>query len=83
MTLPLSDDLIAAGVAALPGWSVRAGKLHWEHTPSDSVEAFGFNVYNRLTIDLSTHDCGGISQRALDLGHAINVINVILAGGGS
>jgi 4a-hydroxytetrahydrobiopterin dehydratase len=98
MTSPLSDDEIAAGVATLSGWSLQAGKLHWEHTFSDFVEAFGFmsrvallaeranhhpewsNVYNRVTIDLTTHDCGGISQRDLDLARAINGL---LAGGGA
>ncbi len=26
-----------------------------------------FNVYNRVTVDLSTHDCGGITHKDLDL----------------
>ncbi len=90
MTSALSPDVIAASLAGLPGWSLQAGKLHWERTFSDFVEAFGFmsrvallaeranhhpewfNVYNRLTIDLTTHECGGISQRDLDLAQAIN-----------
>ena len=26
-----------------------------------------FNVYNRVDVTLSTHDCGGLSQKDLDL----------------
>jgi 4a-hydroxytetrahydrobiopterin dehydratase len=26
-----------------------------------------FNVYNRVTVDLSTHDAGGITQKDVDL----------------
>ncbi|MBY0462050.1 MAG: 4a-hydroxytetrahydrobiopterin dehydratase [Alphaproteobacteria bacterium] len=29
------------------------------------------NVYNNLTIQLRTHDCGGISQRDIDFAKAI------------
>ncbi len=31
-----------------------------------------FNVYNRVHIDLTTHDAGGISQRDVDMATAIN-----------
>ncbi len=31
-----------------------------------------FNVYNRVRIDLTTHDAGGISQRDVDLAQQIN-----------
>lgn len=31
-----------------------------------------FNVYNRVSIDLTTHDAGGISQHDLDLAQQIN-----------
>ena len=31
-----------------------------------------FNVYNRVRIDLTTHDAGGISQRDLGLAQQIN-----------
>ena len=31
-----------------------------------------FNVYNRVEITLSTHDCGGLSQKDLDLAGKID-----------
>ena len=31
-----------------------------------------FNVYNRVEITLSTHDCGGLSQQDLDLADRID-----------
>ena len=31
-----------------------------------------FNVYNRVTVDLTTHDAGGISQYDVDLALAMN-----------
>lgn len=31
-----------------------------------------FNVYNRLTIDLTTHDVGGITQNDIDLAKILN-----------
>jgi 4a-hydroxytetrahydrobiopterin dehydratase len=33
-----------------------------------------FNVYNRVRIDLSTHDSGGITQKDLDLAHLLEEI---------
>jgi 4a-hydroxytetrahydrobiopterin dehydratase len=30
-----------------------------------------FNVYNRVTIDLTTHDAGGISSRDIELAAAV------------
>lgn len=33
-----------------------------------------FNVYNRVVIDLSTHDVGGVSARDFELARAINRI---------
>lgn len=31
-----------------------------------------FNVYNKVRIDLTTHDAGGISQKDFELAHKIN-----------
>jgi len=31
-----------------------------------------FNVYNKLTIDLMTHDAGGITQNDIDLAKILN-----------
>jgi len=31
-----------------------------------------FNVYNRVTIDLTTHDAGGITQKDVDLAKKAN-----------
>jgi 4a-hydroxytetrahydrobiopterin dehydratase len=33
-----------------------------------------FNVYSTVSIDLQTHDAGGISQRDFDLAHQINAL---------
>jgi 4a-hydroxytetrahydrobiopterin dehydratase len=33
-----------------------------------------FNVYNRVTVDLSTHDSGGITQKDVDLAHLLEKI---------
>ena len=32
------------------------------------------NVYNRVTIELTTHDADGLSQRDIDLARAINAM---------
>jgi 4a-hydroxytetrahydrobiopterin dehydratase len=33
-----------------------------------------FNVYNRVTVDLTTHDAGGISERDFALARAIDAM---------
>ena len=33
-----------------------------------------FNVYNRVTVDLTTHDAGGISQYDVDLAAGMNTL---------
>jgi 4a-hydroxytetrahydrobiopterin dehydratase len=37
-----------------------------------------FNVYSRVTIELTTHEAGGISQRDLDLAQEINKVLAIM-----
>lgn len=32
------------------------------------------NVYNRVVIRLSTHECGGVSRRDIELAHTIDTI---------
>ena len=44
--------------------ALRADKV--DHHPE------WFNVYNRVNITLSTHDCGGLSKRDLDLAKFID-----------
>jgi 4a-hydroxytetrahydrobiopterin dehydratase len=78
--MKLSQQEIEQALAALPGWTLAAGKLHREYKFPDFTHAFGFmaasataiekmnhhpewcNVYNRVTIDLTTHDAGGITK---------------------
>ena len=33
-----------------------------------------FNVYNRVVVDLTTHDAGGISKKDFDLAHTLDDI---------
>ena len=81
----LADADVTQRLAALPGWTLKAGKLHRELTFADFTQAFGFmtdvareadaldhhpewfNVYNRVVIDLATHDAGGITTLDLEL----------------
>mmetsp|Transcript_3431 Transcript_3431/g.5345 ORF Transcript_3431/g.5345 Transcript_3431/m.5345 type:complete len:123 (+) Transcript_3431:100-468(+) len=34
-----------------------------------------FNVYNKVDVTLSTHDCGGLSQRDLDLANVMDKLS--------
>lgn len=81
----LTEEELAAALPSLPGWEVRAGKLHREYRFADFARAFGFmaaaalaaeamnhhpewcNVWNRVTIDLMTHDSGGITRKDVEL----------------
>ncbi|MEE8526774.1 MAG: 4a-hydroxytetrahydrobiopterin dehydratase [Thermoanaerobaculia bacterium] len=42
------------------------------HAESSNHHPEWFNVYNRVSIDLSTHDAGGISHRDFELAETIN-----------
>jgi 4a-hydroxytetrahydrobiopterin dehydratase len=37
------------------------------------------NVYNRVTVDLTTHDSGGITQKDVDLAHLLERLSAKLA----
>jgi 4a-hydroxytetrahydrobiopterin dehydratase len=83
---------LAEALAALPGWSVAAGKLHREYRFADFNAAFGFmtrvaleaeranhhpewsNVWNRVVVDLVTHDSGGITASDVALAKKMNFL---------
>jgi 4a-hydroxytetrahydrobiopterin dehydratase len=86
----LGDKQIENALRALPGWSLRDGKLHRELRFADFSAAFGFmtrvalaaeqrnhhpewsNVWNRVSIDLVTHESDGITERDVALAQVIN-----------
>lgn len=86
----MTDEEVEQGLAKLPSWSLRDGKLHRELTFESFAEAFGFmasvaivadridhhpewfNVLNKVAIDLTTYDAGGISARDFQLAEAID-----------
>jgi len=88
----LPDAEITTALAALPGWSYQAGKLHREFTFQDFIAAWGFmsscalaaeamnhhpdwsNVWNRVRVELMTHDAGGVTQNDLALARRMNEI---------
>ena len=88
----LTEDQIAARLPDIPGWGVRAGKLHRTVHFQNFVHAWGFmtqaalvserlshhpewsNVYGRVTIDLATHDAGGVTALDFEWARAINII---------
>ena len=85
----LSQPKIAEALSKLPGWKLKAGKLHREYKFADFVAAFGFmtsaalvaqsldhhpewfNVWNKVRIDLATHDAGGVTALDVKLAHAM------------
>ena len=85
----LSESGIGAALSKLPGWKLKAGKLHREYKFVDFVTAFGFmtgaalvaqsldhhpewfNVWNKVRIDLATHDAGGVTALDVKLAHAM------------
>jgi 4a-hydroxytetrahydrobiopterin dehydratase len=86
----LGEKQIENALRALPGWSLRDGKLHRELRFADFSAAFGFmtrvalaaeqrnhhpewsNVWNRVSIDLVTHESDGITERDVALAQVIN-----------
>lgn len=83
--MKMTEQEIAAALAALPGWSLEGSKLHREYRFADFIHAFGImatsaiaiekmnhhpewaNVWNRVTVDLTTHDAGGVTARDFEL----------------
>ncbi len=64
----LHRDLVFADFVAAFGFMARVALVAeaMEHHPE------WLNVYNRVSIDLTTHDAGGISQHDLDLAARID-----------
>ena len=90
----LSGSQVENALRALPGWSLREGKLHRELQFTDFSAAFAFmtrvalvaekrdhhpewsNVWNRVRIDLTTHESGGITERDVALAQRISELAV-------
>ncbi len=86
----LTESQIETALRALPGWSLRDGKLHRELRFRDFSAAFGFMtrvalaaekrdhhpewaiVWNRVSIDLATHESNGITERDVALAQVIS-----------
>jgi 4a-hydroxytetrahydrobiopterin dehydratase len=51
----LDADEVAARMTALPGWTLRGGKLHREYKFADFVEAFGFMASVALVAERMNH----------------------------
>jgi len=54
-TALLDTDDVHHRLAALPGWSVRSGKLHRDYKFADFVEAFGFMTSVALIAERLNH----------------------------
>jgi len=83
---------LRAGLARLPLWKSRSGKLRREFVFADFSEAFAFmtrvallaekadhhpdwsNAWNKVVIELTSHDAGGLTQRDIDLAVAIDAL---------
>jgi len=94
----LGEPELRAGLARLPLWALREGKLRREFACADFSEAFGFmarvallaekadhhpdwsNSWNKVVIELTSHDAGGLTQRDLDLAAAIDRVFTAPAG---
>ena len=51
----LSDTEIQAGLAARPGWTLVAGKLHREYKFKNFIRAFGFMTSVALVAERMNH----------------------------
>lgn len=51
----LSETDLTAAVEALPGWSIKNGKLHREYEFPDFVHAFGFMATAAIAIEAMEH----------------------------
>jgi len=88
----LGETQLENALRALPGWTLRDGKLHRELQFKDFSAAFAFmtrvaleaekrdhhpewsNVWNRVRIDLVTHESAGVTERDVALALAINAL---------
>jgi 4a-hydroxytetrahydrobiopterin dehydratase len=88
----LDDGEIRGALERLPGWTLRAGKLHRDFTFPDFIRAFAFmtaaalraeamghhpewsNVYNRVAVDLTTHDAQGITRLDVELAEHLHAL---------
>ena len=86
----LGEKQLENALRALPGWTLREGKLHRDFKFADFSAAFGFmtrvalaaesrnhhpewsNVWNRVSVDLVTHESGGITERDVALAQVIS-----------
>ena len=91
-TPKLPEEDLRAGLAQLPRWGLRDGKLRREFAFADFSAAFAFmarvallaekadhhpdwsSSWNKVAIELTSHDAGGLTQRDLDLATAIDRI---------
>ena len=88
----LTDEAIAAGLAALPGWAREADAIAKTYAfpaymdgiafvsgAADAAEEADHHPdmavgYKRVTVTLTTHSSGGISQKDLDLAAALDAL---------
>jgi len=86
----LGEKQLENALRALPGWTLREGKLHRDFKFADFSAAFGFmtrvalaaesrnhhpewsNVWNRVSVDLVTHESSGITERDVALAQVIS-----------